>query len=130
LGVGSLRDLSPADLPRIEALDSPFSDRARHVVTEIDRVFQAREFLRGGDAPLLGNAMNESHASQRDDYKVSLPEIDALVEAALSHGALGARLTGGGFGGSIVALVASEDAETWRAKVLADRPDAYWISAT
>lgn len=130
LGVKSLRDLSPADLPRIEALDSPFAERARHIVTEIDRVIQARAVLRDGGAEQFGALMTQSHASQRDDYLVSLPEIDALVESALSHGALGARLTGGGFGGSIVALVHTDCVDGWRENVLADRPDAHWVSAT
>ncbi len=130
LGVASLRDLSPADLPRIEALDSPFAERARHIVTEIDRVILARGALRDGKAEEFGALMTQSHASQRDDYLVSLPEIDALVESALRHGALGARLTGGGFGGSIVALVQTNRLDGWRENVLADRPDAHWVSAT
>lgn len=130
LGVESLRDLSTADLSRIDALESPFAERARHVVTEIDRVIQARDRLQLCDAAKFGQLMTESHASQRDDYKVSLPEVDALVESALNHGALGARLTGGGFGGSIVALVETQALETWRGRVLADRPDAHWVSST
>ncbi|MEO1249046.1 MAG: galactokinase [Pseudomonadota bacterium] len=130
LGVTSLRTLSPADLPRIEALDSPFAERARHIVTEIDRVIRARTVLRDGNAVAFGALMTQSHASQRDDYLVSLPEIDALVDTALSHGALGARLTGGGFGGSIVALVETSALEGWRDNVLAEQPQAHWVSAT
>ena len=128
LGVASLRDLGPGDLPRIEALESPLAERARHVVTEIARVFAAEQALLQGDVTALGRLMTESHASQRDDYKVSLPELDALVESALSHGALGARLTGGGFGGSVVSLVPTDRLEPWRAAVLHDRPDAHWIT--
>ena len=73
---------------------------------------------------LFGALMDESHVSQRDDYDVSIPEIDALVESAQRHGAIGARLTGGGFGGSMVAPVPNGDYENWLANVLSDRPAA------
>ena len=72
--------------------------------------------------------MIASHASQRDDYGVSVPAVDALVDAALSSGAVGARLTGGGFGGSIVALVESADIATWLDSVLKARPTARLIA--
>jgi galactokinase len=105
LGVRMLRDLSLADLPRIEALPAPISQRARHVVTENARVLEAVVALRAGDLPRLGQLLTTAHASLRDDFQVSVPEIDTLVEiAAGTDGIFGARLTGGGFGGSIVAL--------------------------
>lgn len=128
LDIKSLRELSMDDLPRIEALGSPMAERACHVVTEIERVFAAEKALLAGDAVTLGHLMTESHASQRDYYNVSLPELDALVESALRHGALGARLTGGGFGGSVVSLVRERRVIPWRDKVLHDRPGAYWIA--
>jgi galactokinase len=106
LGVGKLRELSEADLPRVAALPEPLNRRARHVVTENARVLKAVEALRDGDLHRLGQLFNESHDSQRDDYQVSIAEIDLLVDLARGDERVyGARLTGGGFGGSIVLLV-------------------------
>jgi galactokinase len=85
-------------------LPEPLLRRFRHVVTEAIRVEDARAAMLEGDLPAFGRAMNASHASLRDDYEVSCRELDALVDAALEHGAAGARLTGAGFGGCIVAL--------------------------
>ena len=108
LGVTTLRDVTAGDLPRIAALSPPLDRRARHVVTENDRVLAGAHALRRGDLTRVGELFFESHASMRNDFEISVPEIDALVEAAHGvHGVYGARLTGGGFGGSIVALVAS-----------------------
>jgi galactokinase len=105
LGVGKLRDVTVDDLPRIERLPDPLNRRARHVVTENARVLQAVEALRRSDAPTLGRLFLESHASMRDDFEVSRPEIDSLVEIITSRpGVYGARLTGGGFGGAVVLL--------------------------
>jgi len=105
LGVAELRDVSIGDLPRIERLPEPLNRRARHVVTENARVLAAVEALRHEDSPALGRLFLESHASMRDDFDVSLPEIDLLVDiASRSPRTYGARLTGGGFGGSIVML--------------------------
>ena len=84
----------------------PLDRRVRHVVTENQRVLDAVAAMRANDAAALGVLFNASHASQRDDYECSVPEVDQLVAIAQAHPAvLGARLTGGGFGGSIVALV-------------------------
>ncbi|MFN8534705.1 MAG: galactokinase [Dehalococcoidia bacterium] len=86
-------------LPLLEA------KRARHVVSENVRVLAAADALDCGDLVRLGEVMNESHTSLRDDFQSSLPEIDILAEAARRAGALGARITGGGFGGAVVALL-------------------------
>jgi galactokinase len=105
LGVAQLRDLSEADLPRLDRLPEPLNRRARHVVTENARVLAAVQALRRGDLAALGALFYASHASQRDDYAVSVPEVDLLVELARAEPAVyGARLTGGGFGGAIVLL--------------------------
>ena len=113
LGVPLLRDLTPADaraelpaaLARIAALPDPLRRRARHVVTENARVLDAVDALEAGDAGRLGALFDASHASMRDDYEVSVAEVDRLVALARAAPAVfGARLTGGGFGGSIVAL--------------------------
>ncbi len=105
LGIKTLRDLEIVDLPRINALPSPYSNRARHVVTENTRVLETVAAFKVGDLAKVGQLFGESHASMRDDYDMSEPEIDLLVEIAGANPSIyGARLTGGGFGGSIVAL--------------------------
>ncbi len=105
LGVRALRDVATEDLPRVEALPDPLRRRARHVVTENARVAAAVAALRRGDLPELGRLFHASHVSLRDDFEVSVPEIDLLVDLArATPGVHGARLTGGGFGGSIVVL--------------------------
>jgi len=109
LGVASLRDLTEEEASRFESLPAPLGKRARHVFTENSRVLAAVEALRAGDLRRLGALINQSHSSLRDDFEVSLPQIDRLVEIAQSQPEVfGARLTGGGFGGSIV-IVARAD---------------------
>ncbi|HVE85496.1 MAG TPA: galactokinase, partial [Myxococcales bacterium] len=104
LGVAQLRDLAEADVPRAMALPEPLGRRVRHVVTENARVLRAVEALRAGDLPRLGALLDASHESQAKDYEVSIPEIDLLVKLAQQEpDVYGARLTGGGFGGSIIA---------------------------
>jgi galactokinase len=85
--------------------------RARHAVTEIQRVKDAVAALKASDFQNLGRLINESHISLRDDYTVSCPELDTAVDAALAVGALGARMVGGGFGGSAIALIAADQIE-------------------
>jgi galactokinase len=105
LGVAQLRDLPDAELPRAMALPDPLGRRVRHVLTENARVLATVRALRSGDLAALGPLLYDSHASQRDDYEVSVPEIDLLVDLARAEpDVLGARLTGGGFGGSVVML--------------------------
>lgn len=124
-------DLCHLPLASVEAADLPdnVKRRARHCVTEHSRVLDALAALQAGDAAALGAAMNASHASMRDDFAMSLPPIDALVESATELGAIGARLTGGGFGGCIVACVAAEKREAWQAELLARHPDARFVDA-
>lgn len=105
LGIESLRELSEKDLPRLLGLSGARGRRARHVITENTRVLAAVDALEASDFARLGELFFESHVSMRDDYEVSVPEIDVLVDIARRDPAVhGARLTGGGFGGSIVAL--------------------------
>jgi galactokinase len=104
LGIEKLRDVTVDGL-RGTALPPPLDRRARHVVTENARVLDACRAMRAGDARGLGALMSASHVSMRDDFEVSVPQIDLLVEIASAEpGVIGARLTGGGFGGSIVVL--------------------------
>ncbi len=106
LGAARLCDLGPADLPRLARLPPPLDRRARHVVTENARVPAVVRALRDGDAERLGALLDEAHRSLAEDFAVSLPEIDQLVALARADPAvLGARLTGGGFGGSIVLVI-------------------------
>lgn len=107
LGVKALRDVSAADLARRAAdLPEQLARRARHVVTENARVRQAADALRRGDCTAFGSLMNESHTSLRDDFEVSCAELDLMAELARRQpGVYGARMTGGGFGGSVVSLV-------------------------
>jgi galactokinase len=125
LGVRQLRDLGPEDLPRLAALPAPLDRRVRHVVTENARVLAAVACLRGCDLAGLGRHFYESHFSQRDDYEVSVPAIDLLVELAQSEpDVYGARLTGGGFGGSVVLLARAgrgTDVATRLSQVYAER---------
>jgi galactokinase len=108
LGVSRLRDVGVDALPRIAQLAEPLSRRARHIVTENARVLEAREAMRRGDAVRLGELFVASHASMRDDYEVSVPAVDLLVELAMQErDVYGARLTGGGFGGAIVIAAAA-----------------------
>ncbi len=107
LGVQWLRDVGIDDLPNALAqLDSDeLRRRVRHVVTENDRVSSTVRLLRDGRVGEIGQLLTASHRSLRDDYEVSCPELDLAVDVALAAGALGARMTGGGFGGSIIALL-------------------------
>ena len=109
LGVKSLRDLSVDDINKIEKLPDPIGRRARHVVTENDRVRRAVKYLSKSKLEEFGVLMNASHSSLRHDYEVSISELDFLVDACNEiDGVLGARLTGAGFGGCIVALAHSD----------------------
>ena len=107
LGVETLRDARLQDLDR---LSSEQRKRARHVITENARVLEAVEALQLQDFVSFGQLMYASHRSLRDDYEVSTPELNAFVELAGQSAALGARLTGAGFGGCAIALIRSEDA--------------------
>ncbi|GAA4567411.1 galactokinase [Micromonospora coerulea] len=113
LGVPALRDVSPDDLAaalyRID--DDETRRRVRHVVTEDQRVLDTVKLLRAGRIRDIGPLLTASHASMRDDFEITVPEIDTAVDAALAAGAYGARMTGGGFGGCVLALVDADRAD-------------------
>ena len=109
LGVPSLIDLEDAALDRLD--DEMLRRRARHVATEDVRVGSMVEALESGDLASVGPLLTASHVSLRDDYEVSCEELDVVVETALAAGAFGARMTGGGFGGSAIALVPTDRVE-------------------
>ncbi|WP_353114177.1 galactokinase [Microbacterium sp.] len=109
MGVPALRDLHPSDLPRAaELMDDATFRRVRHVVTEDQRVLDTVVALREHGPRAIGDLLIASHASMRDDFEISVPELDAAVDTALAAGAVGARMTGGGFGGAAIALVDRE----------------------
>lgn len=120
LNIPSMRHLT---LEVLEANKQMITDieyiRARHAVTEIARVLDAVHALRESDFLTLGKLINESHISLRDDYAVSCPELNVAVDASLAAGALGARMVGGGFGGSAIALVRADSVEKTREAVTA-----------
>ncbi len=115
LALASLREATTRDLDRID--DERVRRRAQHVVTEIARVSATVDALAGGDWAGVGDLMQASHESMRDDFEISCPELDQVVGTAIAHGAVGARMTGGGFGGSAIALVPSDRVERVRAEV-------------
>ena len=116
IGVASMRQLSAALLESSqENLTNPEFMRARHAVTEIARVLETVTKLRESDYLAVGKILNESHRSLRDDYTVSCPESDLVVNTANANGALGARMVGGGFGGSVIALI--DRAETGKISI-------------
>ena len=133
-GIRALRDVSSDDLERFKVhLPEIVYRRARHVVADDERVLQAAKALRAGDVATVGALMKACHISLRDDYEVSSPELDVLAEAAWEvEGCYGARLTGAGFGGCTVALVAPDAVSDFATRVVAayeaafDRaPDIY-----
>jgi galactokinase len=110
MGVSSLRDLTVDDLPRArDLLDDVTFRRVRHVITENQRVLETVAALETDGPRAIGELLDASHRSMRDDFEISIPELDLAVETAIENGAIGARMTGGGFGGSAIALVAIED---------------------
>ena len=117
LSVKSMRELSMAqlDAARDQITETEYI-RARHAVSEMKRVLDCVDALSVGDFAKVGELINQSHVSLRDDYTVSCPELDTAVEASLAAGAMGSRMVGGGFGGSAIALIkASQTTQTIRA---------------
>ncbi|WEO96951.1 galactokinase [Streptomyces sp. FXJ1.172] len=115
LGVDALRDVPYAGLDAaLERLGDEAEVRrlVRHIVTENHRVERVVELLRAGDTRAIGPVLTEGHASLRDDFRISCPELDLVVDTALATGALGARMTGGGFGGSAIVLTEAADVDT------------------
>ncbi|MFK0140816.1 galactokinase [Streptomyces murinus] len=112
LGVTALRDIAYAGLDAALARlgeEEEIRRLVRHVVTEDERVERTVALLRAGTPRAIGPILTEGHASLRDDFRISCPELDLVVETALAHGALGARMTGGGFGGSAIVLTGTAD---------------------
>ena len=138
MGASSLRDLTVDDLPRAQQLlDDETFRRIRHVITENQRVLDTVAVLRAEGASAIGELLDASHRSMRDDFEISVPELDLAVETAVGAGAIGARMTGGGFGGAAIALVRVDDLS--RVQVAIDnafgehafgQPDTFVVTAS
>ena len=120
--------MTDVEFSSLSGLDDNLIRRARHCVTEHQRVKESIEAIMCNNISELGRLMNESHVSMRDDFEMSLPSIDALVDDAVKLGAIGARLTGGGFGGCIVACVHRDVLEPWTKKLLTAHPAAFTVA--
>lgn len=137
LGAASLRDLSQADLSRAEEILDPVTlRRVRHVITENARVEETVATLKAKGPRAIGELLYASHESMRDDFEISIDELDTAVETALRHGAIGARMTGGGFGGAAIALTPIEKISEVTLSVLAEfealdyaKPEIFAVSA-
>ncbi len=126
LGVRSLRDIT-GDAGALARLTEPSLRRlCGHVISENRRVLRAAELLRAGDQAAIGGLLTASHRSLRDEFQVSWPQADEAVEAAIDAGAAGARMTGGGFGGSVVALVPADRAGQVRRAVTGRFARHHW----
>lgn len=120
LGVPSLRAVAADDLPRaLGLLPEPLTRLTRHVVTENQRVLDTVALLRADRVREIGPLLTASHHSMRDDFAITVPEVDTAVEALLAAGAYGARMTGGGFGGCVIGLV--DEASVTEAERRVDR---------
>jgi galactokinase len=126
LGVRSLRAARDLADPLGSLTDLRVRRRVRHVLTEMDRVDAAVDALDRGEHAALGPLLDASHESLRDDYEVSCPELDVVVETCRRHGALGARMTGGGFGGSAIALLPEAERDEAVPAVLAAFEERGW----
>ena len=130
LNIETLSDLGIEDMNRIESLPEPLNRRARHVVTDNALTTRGLAALIAGDALTFGQLMIESHATERDNYQITVPETDALAQAAIDFGALGARQTGGGWGGAVVALVAIDAVSEWSSHVTGAFPKTRILAVT
>ena len=124
LGVPALRDVTDLDAALDQLAEDEMRRRVSHVVTENARVLAAAEVLRTGRVADLGPLLDASHASMRDDFEITVPTVDLAVESARAAGALGARMTGGGFGGCIIALLPSGQSETLAERIAEDFDEA------
>ncbi|WP_411719957.1 galactokinase [Mycetocola sp.] len=137
MGVSSLRELDVDDLARAAVvLDAETLKRVRHVITENQRVLDTVRLLRLEGPEAIGDLLTASHASMRDDFEISVPELDVAVDSALSAGAVGARMTGGGFGGAAIALVRTAELQEVSDAVLAafasrgfEQPELFTVTA-
>jgi galactokinase len=127
LGTETLCRLDPAQMEALTQLPENLQKRARHVTSEHQRTLAATAAMKAADRATFARLMNESHRSYAQDFEASTPAIDALVADAVETGAYGARLTGGGFGGCIVALIESDAAAAWMTEFLTRHPGTWQV---
>lgn len=135
LGVAALRDVTDLDAALAQLDDDTMIKRVRHVVTENERVLKAFELARAADLAELAPLLDASHTSMRHDYEITVPTVDLAVDTAKAAGTLGARMTGGGFGGCIIALTRAGEADRIGRAVAEAFADAgynapMWFTAT
>ena len=128
IGHDNICQISDSEFASLSTLPETLQRRARHCMTDHRRTVEAVECLRDTNITRLGTLMNESHISMRDDFEITVPKVDDLVADAIKFGALGARQTGGGFGGCIVACIARDKLETWKSALLEKHPESFWVS--
>lgn len=116
------------DLAKLSELPSRIQRRARHCMSEHQRTLKAASALTHNDMETFGKLMIKSHISMRDDFEITIAAIDKIVEDAVELGALGARMTGGGFGGCIVACLDNDKAENWTGSLLEKHPKAFLVA--
>ena len=127
LGRDGICLIDPSDLEALKDMPDHIQRRARHCMTEHRRTKRAAAALRENDMVTFGKLMTESHNSMRDDFEITLPSIDQIVESAVALGALGARMTGGGFGGCVVACVNADQTASWTRSLLERHPEAFSV---
>lgn len=127
LGHENICQITDTEFANLSHLPEVLQRRARHCMTDHRRTGEAIRCLKENDLNQFGKLMNESHISMRDDFEITVPKVDSLVEDAVALGAIGARQTGGGFGGCIVACVANDKLEDWKAALLSKKPDSFWV---
>jgi galactokinase len=126
LNVSSLRY---GDIDKLNLIKNSLAlKRARHIITENDRVKKAVDCLKRNDAQFFGDLMNQSHLSMDQDYEISSPELNQIVKTAQFYGAVGARLTGAGFGGCTVILTSNVEREFITEKILSNCPNSYLVT--
>lgn len=129
MGVASLRDLAASDLARArDVLDDETFRRVRHIVTENERVQETVRVLTEHGPGAIGQLLTASHESMRDDFEISVPELDLAVDTSLQAGALGARMTGGGFGGAAIALIRADQRSAVQDTVVRAFADAGYVA--
>jgi galactokinase len=129
LGVTTLREVTTKTLTGARSvLDPETFRRVRHIVTENARVLETAHTLEKEGAQAIGSILSQSHASMRDDFEISVPELDLAVETALHHGAVGARMTGGGFGGAAIALTPSDQIDVVGYQIMKAFADAGYLA--
>lgn len=128
LGHDNICLMDDREFSTLNVLSNTLQRRAKHCMTDHRRTSKSVELIRTGKIEAFGKLMTESHISMRDDFEITVPKVDALVDSAVELGALGARQTGGGFGGCIVACVVNDQLDDWRNNLLSRHPEAFWVA--